>query len=63
MRNLLLAFACLMTGCAASISAEAPCADPVTLPDRALTDQEIEIFWGRDRTALRVCKGRAGTSS
>ncbi len=36
----------------------APCAVPVTLPDRALNDQEIEVLWGRDRTNLRECAGR-----
>lgn len=36
----------------------APCDLPVDLPDRALNDQEIEVLWGRDRSALRVCAGR-----
>lgn len=35
-----------------------PCDAPVTLPDRALNDQEIEVYWGRDRSALRECGGR-----
>jgi len=35
-----------------------PCADPVALPDRALNDQEIEVMWGRDRSALRECAKR-----
>ena len=34
------------------------CAPPVALPDRALDDREIEVFWGRDRTALRECGAR-----
>ena len=67
MRNSLLAFACLLTGCGASTSVEVlppppsliePCALPVDLPDRALDDREIEIHWGRDRSALRACGGR-----
>lgn len=36
----------------------APCDLPVDLPDRALNDQEIEVLWGRDRSALRECAGR-----
>lgn len=34
------------------------CAAPVALPDRALTQAEAEIYWGRDRTALRACGGQ-----
>jgi len=34
------------------------CAAPVRLPERALTQAEVETFWGRDRTALRRCRGR-----
>lgn len=34
------------------------CANPAALPERALSDQEIEILWGRDRTALRECASR-----
>lgn len=36
-------------------SLTAPCATPVVLPERALSDRDIEIFWGRDRSALRAC--------
>ncbi len=36
-------------------SLTSPCAAPVALPERAMTDQEIEVQWGRDRTALRSC--------
>lgn len=35
-----------------------PCAQPVTIPEKDLTDQEIEVMWGRDRRALRVCADR-----
>lgn len=66
---LLLLPAFLLTGCAASTASRppvdpipasiaAPCANPVILPDRALSDQEVEVFWGRDRTALRSCKSK-----
>lgn len=36
-------------------SLTSPCDTPVALPERGLTDQEIEVQWGRDRTALRSC--------
>lgn len=38
--------------------AKKPCAAPVPLPDRDLTDGETQTFWGADRTALRVCESR-----
>lgn len=34
------------------------CADPVTLPDRNLSDAEATSLWGRDRTSLRICETR-----
>lgn len=36
----------------------AACAMPVALPERALTQAETEIYWGRDRGALRACGGQ-----
>lgn len=70
MRTLLLLLpACLLTGCAGSIAANPPapppsltlaCAAPVALPERAMSDRDVEIFWGRDRTALRACAERHG---
>jgi hypothetical protein len=36
-------------------SLTAPCAEPVWLPARDMTQAEVETFWGRDRTALREC--------
>jgi hypothetical protein len=36
-------------------SLRVPCADPVLLPERNLTPQETELYWGRDRSALRKC--------
>lgn len=56
--------ACLLLASCGSTSARpaepspsltAPCAPPVALPERGLTDQEIEVLWGRDRSALRSC--------
>jgi hypothetical protein len=38
----------------------AACPDPVAIPRRDLTGAEIEVFWGRDRTALRTCAQRHG---
>jgi len=35
-----------------------PCMVPGVLPERGLSDQEVEVFWGRDRAALRACAGR-----
>lgn len=35
-----------------------PCPRPVALPDAALNDQQVEVFWGRDRKALLDCGGR-----
>lgn len=66
--------ACLLTGCAASTGSEperpplpasiaAPCEPPVTLPERALSDQEVEVLWGRDRRALRACGSRHGAAA
>ena len=36
-------------------SLTSPCKPPVTLPERDLNDQEIEVQWGRDRSSLRSC--------
>ena len=36
------------------------CAPPQDLPDRDLSAVEVEIMWGRDRTALRQCASRHG---
>lgn len=37
-----------------------PCSPPVVIPLRDLTATEVELFWGRDRTALRTCADRHG---
>ena len=34
------------------------CDEPVTLPDRDLTEAESTRMWGRDRSALRQCEPR-----
>ena len=39
-------------------SLTAPCAAPAALPDRAITQGEAEVLWGRDRRALRACGSR-----
>jgi hypothetical protein len=38
--------------------AKVPCDDPVPLPDRSTTETETTKLWGKDRSALRVCKTR-----
>lgn len=32
------------------------CKDPVVLPNRALTQQEVEKYWLEDRKNLKLCK-------
>jgi hypothetical protein len=63
----LIALPCLLTACGASLPDErpvpppslvAPCARPVALPDRGLSQAEVEVMWGRDRSALRTCGGQ-----
>ena len=67
MHRFLLLSACLLTASCASTNVKPllpppsltqPCAAPVRLPARGLTDQEVEVQWGRDRTALRACGSR-----
>jgi hypothetical protein len=65
---MLAGFPLALTACAASTvvsprlnpppSLLVKCAAPVRLPERALTQVEVETFWGRDREALRRCAGR-----
>jgi hypothetical protein len=60
----ILAFA--LTGCASvepapviiPASLLVPCDAPVALPSRDLTFTEVEVMWGRDRSALRTCSDR-----
>jgi len=42
----------------APASARQPCAAPMTLPDRDLTEAEATGSWGRDRANLRQCESR-----
>jgi len=39
-------------------SARTPCAAPVGLPDRDLSQAEVASGWGKDRSALRACEAR-----
>ena len=61
---MLAASAFLLASCSASApvrplppppSLVAPCAPPVALPVRDVTQGEVETWWGRDRSALREC--------
>lgn len=62
MRILLLCLSALaLAGCFGStafVDSADPCADPVLLPERWLSDQEVELFWSRDRRALLDCAGK-----
>ena len=40
-------------------SLTAPCAAPVALPARAMSQAQVESAWGKDRTALVICAARA----
>ena len=66
MRTILVA-ACLalaLSGCgrgdvaAPPPSLLVPCAEPVAIPARDLTGVDVEVLWGRDRSALRACASR-----
>ena len=39
-------------------SLTAPCSAPMALPDTAMTQGQVEVAWGRDRSALRSCGGQ-----
>lgn len=73
MRNLLLCLSVLaLPACNGSMldrlrQPEAPppppsltalCELPVELPSQGLSDQGVEVLWGRDRAALRQCWSR-----
>ena len=62
MRILLPCLAALaLNACAASTTSVKnadPCAEPVLLPERWLSDQEVELLWARDRRALLDCGGK-----
>lgn len=42
----------------APAQARVACAQPVKIPDRAITEVETHNLWGRDRGALRICEQR-----
>ncbi|MBB4077031.1 hypothetical protein GGR08_001347 [Bartonella fuyuanensis] len=39
-------------------SAREACERPSLLPGRALNEQEVVHYWGRDRAALLICEQR-----
>jgi hypothetical protein len=39
-----------------SAQSRIPCADPVAIPDRSITEMEATNLWGRDRGALQLCE-------
>lgn len=45
-------------GSTASVESADPCAAPVLIPERWLSDQEVELLWSRDRHALLDCGGK-----
>lgn len=44
-------------------AAKVPCAPPVALPDRKLTEAEATNYWGTDRTSLRTCEARRAAAA
>lgn len=63
----LIGLPCLLAACGGSTASDlvappdalvVPCPVPVRLPDRALTQAEVEGAWGADRRALRGCGER-----
>lgn len=39
----------------------APCNGPLLLPDRKLSQVEVERYWAKDRASLIVCRDEKGT--
>jgi hypothetical protein len=35
-----------------------PCDDPVFIPERDLTQEEVERYWGEDRSRLVACRDK-----
>lgn len=63
---LLLSSALALIGCEGStpfVKAADPCAKPVQVPERWLTDREVELLWGRDRKELLNCGDKVETLS
>lgn len=66
MRNLLaMLMLSPVAGCfgLTNVNSQPPCSAPTVLPDRALNDQEAEIYWGRDRQHLVECYWRNEVAS
>lgn len=64
---MLLGLPCLVTACGGFRSPDipappaalvAPCERPVRLPDRGMSQSEVETAWRRDRIALADCGDR-----
>ncbi|MEP2782146.1 MAG: hypothetical protein ABJP33_06940 [Pseudoruegeria sp.] len=58
--RILLSFSVVLTliGCGGStayVEGADPCAAPVLIPDRWLTDRDVETLWARDRQELLDC--------
>ena len=56
----------VLTGCGGSmplIRSADPCAKPVQIPVRWLSDQEVELLWAKDRKALLDCGDKVETLS
>jgi len=62
MRPLLLCLSALaLSGCFGStayVDGADPCAAPVHIPERWLSDREVELLWARDRHELLDCGGK-----
>ncbi len=62
MRTLLACLsASVLSGCFGStafVESADPCERPVVIPERWLSDQEVEILWSRDRRELLNCGGK-----
>ena len=67
MRILFLCLSALaLAGCGgstASVDSADPCAAPVLIPERWLSDREVEVLWSRDRHELLDCGGKVETLS
>ena len=53
--------ASVLSGCFGStafVDRTDPCAPPVVVPVRWLSDQEVEVLWARDRRELLDCGGK-----
>ncbi len=43
--------------------AKIPCAKPLRLPSRALSEKETRDDWGADRASLRICEQRRAAAA